>query len=299
MNYIYGTIPEDAVNVTYTGLTTESTTTTVDNINRTIKVDTNFNIADFLTKLEASNTYLTKEEGGSFVHKGTASVPASAESRYGALSIYGDLNVIGADSTYPYASKITFGRGMGSVESSGSGALDIIAGQYLTLKSHHIYFSDRSSSPKRAELLLSNITSGTTRKLTVQDKDGTIATLNDCTKLYRHHFDVVLTNADLSLIPEDTQVHINVNALSTSGTAWQILSELDGGGFIVSAFGNIPNNFNYIFELKLFYASLGNGTLLLNIHNLTTNTVKAVAITTVGGGQSPNIFALQDSVTPL
>lgn len=135
-------------------------------------------------------------------------------------------------------------------------------------------------------------------------KSGTIALTSDVeankgTKLYKHHFDVVLTNADLPSIPQGTNVSINVNALSTSGTSWQTLSELDGGGFIVSAFGTIPNNFSYIFELKLFYASLGNGTLLLNIHDLTTNTVKAVAITTVGGGQSPNTFALQDSTTPL
>ena len=88
------------------------------------------------------------------------------------------------------------------------------------------------------------------------------------TKLYRHHFDVVLTPTDFATIPVGYQVHINVNALSTSKTPWATLSELDGGGFIVSAFGTIPNDFSYIFELKLFYSALNNGTLLLNIHDL-------------------------------
>ena len=97
----------------------------------------------------------------------------------GALSIYGDLNVLGTNPDLPYASKITLGSGMGSVESSGSGTLGIIAGNNLTLKSNHIYISDKSSSPKQAELLLSNITSGAIRKLTIQDKDGTIATTDD------------------------------------------------------------------------------------------------------------------------
>jgi len=133
-----------------------------------------------------------------------------------------------------------------------------------------------------------------------QDKD--VATKeyvdeNKGTKLYRHHFDIVVGHLDLPLIPEGTAAFINVNALSTSGEEWETLSELDGGGFIVSAFGTIPNVYDYIFELKLYYNTLN--TLLLNIHDLTDNTVKAVTITTVNNGQTPSTFELQDGVTPL
>ena len=132
-------------------------------------------------------------------------------------------------------------------------------------------------------------------------KSGVLALTSDCTKLYKHHFDIVLTNDDLALIPAGSSVSINVNAISTDDTEWETLSELDGGGFIGSAFGTIsyPSvSYDYIFELKIFYSSLGNGTLLLNVHNLTDNSVKCAAVTTVSGG-SPNAFELEDSVSPL
>lgn len=131
----------------------------------------------------------------------------------------------------------------------------------------------------------------------VPEKSGVIATTDDCTKLYRHHFDIVLGHDDVAVIPAGSTVSINVNALSNSATPWQTLSELDGGGYIVAAFGNIPNNYSYVFELKLYYNALG--TLLLNVHDLTDNTVKALTATTVGGGQTPSTFALQDSVSAL
>ena len=115
------------------------------------------------------------------------------------------------------------------------------------------------------------------------------------TKLYRHHFDVVLTHSDFALIPEGNQVHIQVNALSSSGKAWETLGELDGGGFIVSAFGTYLNTF--VFELKLFYKALE--TLLIDVSNLSDNSITALGLTTVGGGQTPSEFPLQDSVTPL
>lgn len=130
----------------------------------------------------------------------------------------------------------------------------------------------------------------------------TIATLDDVvaaqgTKLYKHHFDVVLTHADLALIPENSDVHIQVNALSTSGTPWATLGELDGGGFIVSAFGNVPNNYYYVFELKLFYAAVN--ALMVNFNNLISNSVTPYAVTSCGGGQAPSTWPIQDSVTPL
>ena len=118
-------------------------------------------------------------------------------------------------------------------------------------------------------------------------------------KLYRHHFDVVLTHDDLASIPSGAQVSINVNALSNSATPWSTLSELDGDGFIIAAFGTISYPqvvTSYVFELKIFYSSLN--TLLINIHDLTDGSVKCAALTTVNGG-SPNAFTLQDSVSAI
>ena len=132
------------------------------------------------------------------------------------------------------------------------------------------------------------------------DDEVKLATLDDITIFYRHHFDIILLHQDLPLIiPEGYQVHINVNALSTSGEPWQTLSELDGGGFIIAAFGTIAYPqilYTHVFELKIFYKSLE--TLLLNIHDLTDNSVKAVALTSVYDG-IPSQFQLEDSVTKL
>lgn len=118
--------------------------------------------------------------------------------------------------------------------------------------------------------------------------------------VYTHHFDIVLKHADLSLIPEGMEVHINVNVISNSGTPWTKLSELDGGGYIISAFGTIsyPQVItSYVFELKIFYSALN--TLLLNINDLNYNNVQAVAVTTVFGGTSPNDYNIQDSVSKI
>ena len=113
---------------------------------------------------------------------------------------------------------------------------------------------------------------------------GLVATTG--TKFYKHHFDVILTHADLALIPENSDVHIQVNALSTSATPWATLGELNGGGFIVSAFGNVSNNYYYVFELKLFYAAVN--ALMVNFNNLISNSVTPYAVTSCGGGQVPS-----------
>ena len=122
----------------------------------------------------------------------------------------------------------------------------------------------------------------------------------DGSRVYTHFFQIVLNHSDLPLIPEGAEVRINVNAISSSGTEWETLSELDGNGYIVSAFGTIvypqvdPTN---VFELKLFYKSLN--TILLNVHSLADNSVKAIALTTCGGGQSAKDFPLIDNVTEI
>lgn len=115
-------------------------------------------------------------------------------------------------------------------------------------------------------------------------------------KLYVHHFDVVLTDNDLDMLPSGTQVHIHVNAISNDGNEWATLEELDGGGYILSAFGQIvlPTPLpSPIFELKLFNKDYGNGALLLQVNDLSSNTISCVMVT------GKNTFALQDSVSAI
>ena len=132
------------------------------------------------------------------------------------------------------------------------------------------------------------------------DTQGFVVPVSPGTKLYRHHFDIILKHEDLVSIPSGMQVHINVNALSTDSNTWTKLGELDGGGFIVSAFGTISYPqvvTTHVFELKIYYKSLE--TLLLNVNDLTNNSVSAVAVTTVFGGTTPSNYDILDSVTPL
>lgn len=114
------------------------------------------------------------------------------------------------------------------------------------------------------------------------------------TKLYRHHFDIVLNETDFPLIPSGTIVSINVNAISTNPNKWTKFGELDGDGFIVSAFGGDATN---IFELKLLYKALEK--VFIEIHQISNMSDLPIVISTVGGGQTPSTFPLQDSVTPL
>ena len=117
-------------------------------------------------------------------------------------------------------------------------------------------------------------------------------------KLYRHHFDIVLNHDDLDDIPSGSIVTINVNALSLDEKPWETLSELDGGGYILSAFGTIVHPAvvtDYVFELKIYYKTLD--VLLVNIHNLTDGSITAVALDSVDGGDTPSSWEIEDSVT--
>ena len=118
--------------------------------------------------------------------------------------------------------------------------------------------------------------------------------------LYRHHFDVIIAHTDLAALPENAVVAINVNALSTSGDPWIHLSELDGKGYIITAFGTqiLPTpSTNYVVELKLYYDALG--ILLIDLRDLTTNTISTYAISTVSNGILPIAYEINDSVTKL
>lgn len=123
---------------------------------------------------------------------------------------------------------------------------------------------------------------------------------NNSSCVYTHFFQIILNNTDLPLLPAGAEVRINVNAISKDGNKWQTLSELDGKGYLISAFGTItspsidPTN---VFELKLFSKDLN--ILLLNVHNLSDNSIKAIPLVTCGFGQSPKDYPLQDNVTKI
>ena len=93
--------------------------------------------------------------------------------------------------------------------------------------------------------------------------------------LYRHHFDVILTYDDIpNAINYGETVAINVNALSNDSEPWETLSELDGKGAIISAFGTVVSpsiDYTKIFELKLFYKAIE--TLLIDVHVLSSHAV--------------------------
>lgn len=126
-------------------------------------------------------------------------------------------------------------------------------------------------------------------ELSEEDKSNNVL---GASTLYRHHFDIPLNHTDLSEIPEGSTVTLNVNAISSSGESWEKLRELDGGGFIVTAFAMLGG---YIFELKIYYKALD--MLFIQISDINNGTVGSYVVSTVGGGSTPSTFPILDSVT--
>ncbi len=258
----------------------------------------------------SNKTIATTDDLTGFVHLGTSSSPSNED-------IYGAKTFKSSSLPYEYAnevgaSQIEFKYTNIYLQNTATYAFNGInlngINTHITLEnSYGQYFSIYDDSGESGKFAIAQRpNSSNTYYNYLPNKTGTLATTDDCgTKLYRHHFDIILQTTDLPTIPNGYHVSININALSTSGEEWETLSELDGGGFIISAFGlindsqGVPADYNHIFELKIFYSSVGNGTLLLNVNDLTDNSVKAVAITTVFGGQTPNTYQIEDSVTPL
>lgn len=134
-----------------------------------------------------------------------------------------------------------------------------------------------------------------TQRSSGSSSSAAVTSSSTATKLYTHHFDVNLTHDDLEAIPELYRVDLNFNVISSSQTPYTKLSDLDGDGYIISAFGLLHDGdtpiTTQVFEAKLFYKSLQNGALLLHIHNLQNNEVSCVIVTGL------NNFELHDSVT--
>lgn len=114
------------------------------------------------------------------------------------------------------------------------------------------------------------------------------------TTAYIHHFDVNLSHENLSSIPEGSRVDLNFNVISNTETKYTKLSDIDGDGYIISAFGLMYQGdtplTTYVFDAKLFYKALNGGTLLLNINDITNGTIACAVVTAL------NNYAITDSV---
>ena len=116
------------------------------------------------------------------------------------------------------------------------------------------------------------------------------------TTLYTHHFVVNITHDDLPSIGSSVYIELVFNVISNNATPYAKLEELDGDGYIINAFGLFRNvnthepTLSVIWECKLFYKDLNNGTLLLNYNDTSLQSVKCVV---VGGF---NNYQLEDGV---
>lgn len=111
--------------------------------------------------------------------------------------------------------------------------------------------------------------------------------------VYSHHFNI---NINAEVVGGTGTIVIPVNAISNNPTPYETLNDLDGDGYIVSAFGMIelPTPLTaFVFELKLFYKALSNGTCLIEAYDLTSNNVRCYTITNMGS------YALEDSVAKI
>lgn len=115
--------------------------------------------------------------------------------------------------------------------------------------------------------------------------------------VYVHHFDVNLNHDDVAAIPSGYRLDLNFNVISNNDEQYAKLSDMDGDGYIISAFGllhdmatEIPST-AYVVEGKLFYSALNGGTLLLEFNNITAGTVGCAVATGL------NNYELQDSVS--
>lgn len=128
------------------------------------------------------------------------------------------------------------------------------------------------------------------------------------TQLYTHHFDVAISLEALGLTDVDPDngccAVINFNVLSNNSTPYEKLSDMEGDGYIASAFGrfvslydNVPVSpvfSSIVFDCRLVYE----GTLWVNV--VSTSGFHAL----IENGCSyfiPNMgnYVVADSVTPV
>ena len=106
--------------------------------------------------------------------------------------------------------------------------------------------------------------------------------ISNKTTLFTHHFVVGITHNELAVIPEGYHAELVFNVISNSGTPYAKLETLDGDGYIINAFGFLFDDTaaptDKIFEGKLFYKALNGGSILLNVHDMTTGTVSCAVV---------------------
>lgn len=98
-------------------------------------------------------------------------------------------------------------------------------------------------------------------------------------KVYTHHFDV---NIDISSVVgvADTYIPINFNVISSTATPYSKLSDMDGDGYIISAFG--------VYEyggqpVAVFDARLVNdGNILIYVTSTSDGSVQTLIVPNMG-----------------
>ena len=131
------------------------------------------------------------------------------------------------------------------------------------------------------------------------------------TKVYTHHFDVVLAShlerrpgvyTNQTFLPDEvitaasaldqpTYVNINFNVISSNATPYSKLSDMEGDGYIISAFGAYELNGDIIavYDARLVY----DGNIMLYISGLGDGSVHLGIVDSMGD------FVVEDSVTPI
>jgi len=99
------------------------------------------------------------------------------------------------------------------------------------------------------------------------------------TTLYSHHFDLIFEND-----PNFGTFGVEVNAISSNPTPYEKLSDLEGDGYIMSAFGSVGTS--VFVDLRLVHE----GTCYMYMTQISDGTMSAYYVANMGD------FELEDSV---
>ena len=185
----------------------------------------------------------------------------------------------------------------------------VSAGQTLTNKSlidATTFIIDDAAATKRARFEASGITAGQTRVLTIQDKDGTIATTADTTfigttsiSLSRGSGNLALAGISSVAFPGSTSGTVTLQAAATAGTTTLTMPATTGTVITSGDTGTVTNAmlFGSIANAKLSNSSVtynGVNVALGGSGTITSNTTNAL---TIGDGLSGTSFNGSAAVT--
>ena len=119
------------------------------------------------------------------------------------------------------------------------------------------------------------------------------------TQLYTHHFDVVLTleqafgdlSSTVAAYGGANDLDINFNILSNNSVAYEKLSDMDGDGYIASAFGvyTIGGSPAFVFNAQLVY----DGNIVLYVTNMSDGSVTTRVVLSMAN------YPVEDSVSAI